>query len=106
MSATIFGLSNVVNAYKQKLFKLGTHLTAKSHFTETAVISTNPSTPPDITNLSGLGRRMRAAKTTTPSFPGKNHILPTSQSLSLGKICISLHYFLSLQVLHTFFLQK
>lgn len=46
MSTTIFGLSNVVNAYKQKLFKLGTHLTAKGHFTETAVISTNPSTPP------------------------------------------------------------
>jgi len=46
---------------------------------------------------------MRAAKTITPSFPGKKHILPTSQPLSLCEICNSLHYFLSLQVIPTFF---
>lgn len=46
-------------------------LRARSHFTETTLISIPFPLPLAIINLSGLGRTEQAAKTSTPSFPGK-----------------------------------
>lgn len=108
MPTTILGLSNVIYAYtKQKLFKLGTHLTARNHFTETTVISTylTPLPPPSYYQFEWSREKDKICKNYSSFFPRgkKTHILSYKPVLSLGEICNSLHYFLFLQVIHTFF---